>query len=356
MRLARQPLVLCALVLPLLVSLAACGGNGPSDRAESGVARSSISTASIVLSEEPWSFGTSNGTLVTTPHYRVFTTERNATTRSRLAPFIELSLMRYQEAFGGLPGPERQMETFLMANRPEWVRLTGQLMGRRAQPLMSIRRGGFALDGRALLFDVGVHDTFALIAHEGWHQYTQTAFRERLPPWAEEGIATTMEGFRWIGPSLDRPDFRPWANRERYDQLRRVMKSGELLPLPMLVSVSPGELLDDVKDAALVYYAQVWAIILFLEEGEGGRYRDGLRAMVSDAASGRIAIETRARLIERGGAPQALRRYGGYVFGAYVGTDLERIEREFRAFIGEATGPGSAQAVFAGRSPIAGQS
>ena len=334
--------------------LTACGGPASSSRGSSAQSQQStgLTETAALIGTEPWSFGTADGVLLRTPHYRVFTTEPNGTVRRRLPSFVERALAHYTGSFDGLPEPASPMETFVMANRPQWVRLTGTLYGSQAQPVLAIRRGGFAINGRALLWDVGVHDTFSLIAHEGWHQYTQTAFRDRLPPWAEEGIATYMEGFRWTGPGLDRPDFLPWANRERYDQLRRVSLDQDLLPLAMLVSVSPGELLDDVRDAALVYYAQVWALVHFLEEGEGGKYREGFRAMVRDAARGRIAIETRARLIERGGANPDLRRYGGMVFGAYIGNDLPTIESEFRAFVETVAGSGSAGAVFEGRSPV----
>jgi hypothetical protein len=78
-------------------------------------------------------------------------------------------------------------------------------MGSDAEVYLKIQRGGFAASGRAILYDIGPRDTFAIAAHEGWHQYTQKSFRAPLTVSFEEGLATYMEGFRWSDDDRTRP-------------------------------------------------------------------------------------------------------------------------------------------------------
>ena len=40
----------------------------------------------------------------------------------------------------------------------------------------------------------------------------------------------------------------------------------------------------------LTFYSQLWALAHFLMEGEGGRYAPSMRAIISDAAEGRLSL------------------------------------------------------------------
>src|SRR5262245_32519300 len=138
-------------------------------------------TPARVISTETWTFGNEQGRVVRTDSYRLFTTQSDSVLNSRLPTFMEEALQAYTGSLGNLPRPPVPLDTYLMANRPQWTRLTQSLMGKQADIYLKIQRGGFTAQGKAVLYDIGTHDTFSLIAHEGWHQYTQRTFRQPLP-------------------------------------------------------------------------------------------------------------------------------------------------------------------------------
>ncbi len=337
--------------LPLALLLGACTASQAPRSPEPSPAVVSPRATSAVLSVEPWEFNGRAGRLIRTPWYRLFTTESNPMMLDTMPEFLEEALEHYTTSLGPLPRPEMKLDTFLMATRPQWAALTEQVMGASARTYLRIERGGFAAGGRALLWSIGPRDTLAIAAHEGWHQYTQRTFKEWLPPWIEEGIATYMEGFVPDPRDARRPIFSGWANVERFDQLRAAAGRKDLMPLVELLRVSPQRLIDTSTDRTLTYYAQVWALVHFLREGEGGRYRSALATLAADAAHGRME---RALVLKYGEAIArrvVLTRVGAPVFAAYFGDDLAAISEEYDRFV-ERVIDGSRERVLAGRSPI----
>lgn len=303
-----------------------------------------------IESIEPWTFSGTTGRQINTPNYRLFTTERDAVIIDRAPRFLELALDHYRSALGPLPPPPLKLDTFLMDNRTQWTRLTLQMLGERGRQYQAIGRGGFATGGKAFLYDIGLFDTLAIAAHEGWHQYTQRTFRDPLPVWLEEGIAAFMEGHRWAGPE---PVFLPWANLERFDQLRNAKARGGIMTLEMLLQSSPQDMLGHVGDGALTFYAQAWALVHFLNEGDDGRHRSSLRALLVQSSQGQM----RQTLINRLGAPGAARalssRRGPEVFEAYfAGDDMAAVSKAYDAFIAKLVESGARGPIAEGRSPI----
>jgi len=305
-----------------------------------------------ILSDDPWSFGEVKGNVVRTEHYRVYTTERNSVIKSRMLVFVEYALAHYRTALGPLPAPPQRLYTYLMDNRPQWERLTQRLMGDQANELTRIQRGGYAFNGVGVYYDLGLFDTLAIAAHEGWHQYTQRTFRSPLPVALEEGIATYMEGFRWSQQSADAPRFLPWANFERFEQLRRDTAAGRLVPLAVLQQSTPQEIIAENPDRALTYYAQVWALIHFLNEGDDGKYAPALRSMLRDAAEGQLIPKVRAAHGGRAASSLLTRRTGVDVIGLYTGHSADSLEESYRAFIDRIVRVGSRQRIAAGESPL----
>ncbi|MDX2131408.1 MAG: hypothetical protein SFY69_05085 [Planctomycetota bacterium] len=308
--------------------------------------------APVILSTELWSFEGKDGVLVRTPSYRVYTTATRYAVAERVPVFLERALIHYSTHLADLPRPAEVMETYLMASRPQWARVTQRVMGRDAEVYLRIPRGGFAANGRAILYDIGPSDTFAITAHEGWHQYTQKTFRSPLPVSFEEGLATYMEGFRWADQERLTPTFLPWKNIERFEKLRRAHAAGELMPLERLQQTTPQDIIGDDPDAALVYYAQVWAMIHFLAEGEDGRHRAGLRQLLEDAASGDLGRRIRREAGGRAASSYQLRRTGVDLFPIYFGGSAAEFDASYRAFIAQVVRVGSRERVVAGRSPI----
>lgn len=307
-------------------------------------------------SVEPWTFNNKPGQVMTTEHYRVYTTESRNTLIGRLPLFMETALAHYRVAITGdgatLPPPPLKLDTFILGSRSDWELLARQLLADQADPFLKIKRGGFAIGGRALLFDLGTYDTLAVTAHEGWHQYTQRTFQAQLPIWLEEGLATYMEGHRWAGRG-SRPTFMPWANAERFDQLRRAQARNQLLSLEDLLNAAPQNLISTGNsEPGLNYYAQVWALTHFLNEGANGRYAEHLRSAVQDAASGRFASVVQRLLGSRSVHGMAL-RLGPAAFTAYFNPNLSEASAEYRQFINDVVATGSREAISRGVSPIA---
>lgn len=336
--------------------LAGCG-SGSADRSASPavVSPSPITTPETAVEtpvvEESWTFEESTGRLLRTPNYRVFTTVQRDFLLSRVPKFMEHALTHYTSALGQLPSPRQPMDTYLMANRPQWTRITQRVMGDQAEVYLRIQRGGFSAEGKALLYDIGQRDTFAIAAHEGWHQYTQVTFRNPLPVWLEEGLATYMEGFRW-DRGAEKPRFLPWANFERYGALRSAIAADRLIPLDRLVMSTPQELMRDNPEGALQYYAQVWALVHFLNEGEGGKYAEGLRRMLRDAASGELAPTIARKLGHRAATASINRRTGPAVLQTYMDVQPADIEAAYQEFMRAIVRSGGRDRIVNGLSPV----
>jgi hypothetical protein len=303
----------------------------------------------VEVREYEWEFEGEPGRLLLTDHYRLRTTETHPYILDRLPAFLEATFARYSHAVTDLPDPKRRMDIYLFANRGQWKRFTGYFLGRRSEIYAQIPRGGYSVNGTAVLWQIGPRDTFSIAAHEGWHQYTQTTFRTPLPLWLDEGMATYMEGYRFDG---DQAVFHPWANTERFNELREAEAAYELLSLEDLISSSPLERMQLPSRGELTYYAPVWALTHFLLEGDGGRHRPALERLLQDAAAGRIPD----RLVEAFGTRAAVlatrKDRDSAIFRAYFGTDLDALDDAYRAFVRRVVAPGARNHIVQGRSPL----
>ncbi|MBL9001687.1 MAG: hypothetical protein JNK25_11180 [Phycisphaerae bacterium] len=307
----------------------------------------------LVLSSEPWAVDSAVGRVMTTPSYRLYTTSNKTYFTENMPPFLEAALTHYTSALGQLPQPREMLEVYLMDTRGQWESMTRRFMGEDAGVYLRIQKGGFTSGGRAILYDIGRRDTFAITAHEAWHVYTQRTFRNALPVWMEEGLACYMEGFRWDPSASDRPTFLPWANFERFDQLRWGVRAGKLMPLDRLVTSTPQDLIAEDANAALFYYAQVWALIHFLNEGEEGAYSPALRQLVADAAAGRLVQRIQKELGQRAANSYVYRKRGVDLLSLYFGKTPAAMQPEFDAYLERIVKTGTRQMIWQGKSPVA---
>lgn len=299
-----------------------------------------------VIDEEPWTLIADSGRRITTPSWRLYTTAPPLSAiDDRLPALLEAALSEYTSRDADLPMPSEPLDVYVLRSRTQWAALTQRLTPEHADRLLRIQRGGYTLDRKSVLFDIGARDTLALAVHEGWHLYTQSTFRDPLPLWLEEGLAVSMEGAR-TDAVRGRPVLNAWANVERFDQLRAAAATGALLSLTELLQSSPARLVQAhaSTDTALTWYAQTWALVQLLREHDAARYRPALRRLLNDAQSGRL----RQRL---GGRTLARVTSGPAVFASYFG-DPAVLETEYRAFIERMTGVGAKDAIVAGRSPL----
>ncbi len=292
------------------------------------------------------------GWVLATDSYRIYTTA-SGRIADRLPGFLERALAHYTSTLLPLPMPSKPMDTYFLGTRGQWERVTQRLMGNDAGIYLRIDRGGYSARGRSVFYDIGPRDTFVIAAHESWHQYTQTVFAEALPLSLEEGIATYMEGYRWTGPERTEPEFLPWRNFERFGQLRDTVAGGQVLPVQELLLSSPQDLLGEQgSQAALRYYAQVWALIHFLVEGEGGAYKPALLEMIRDAKDGRLSARVGQALGERAARSVRFGRRGVDVLGVYVGKPSSELDEAYQRFVRDIVKTGAGQRISAGQSPL----
>lgn len=338
--------------------------------AVAGEAALAAVSASLPISVDPWvwerrgtrdgSDGPVQGKVVSGPHYLVHTTKSDETLPTQLVRFSERALEHYTSAITALPLPTKRLETFLFATREHWADYTKERMGDDASTYLALGRGGYTIDGEAVLYDLGRWDTLALAAHEGWHQYTQTVFRHPLPIWLEEGVATYMEGHRWQRGE-ETPIFNPWRNYERFGELREAVRQNELIDLDDLMAGIPQGFLKSGRSKLLTYYAQVWALTHFLVEGEGGRYRAALEQLLRDAAEGHLAskLATSPNLPAGRGNRALGVKVGRAVALVYFNRDFAEFKDGYEKFVADITRRGSGDLVWRGQSPVsppAGQS
>lgn len=310
------------------------------------------------VTREPWTWdgpdGHVEGERLITRSFRISTTTPESSNLRRILPvFYEAALEHYTSAITRLPDPGQPLETFLFATRTQWAAFTQRLLGRDAGTYLALERGGYTLDARAVLFDLGRFDTLTLAAHEGWHQYTQATFKAPLPIWLEEGLATYMEGHRW-NRGEDRPTYSPWRNFERYGALREAARREELIPLDRLLEGMPQTFLrKDGQSALLTYYAQVWALTHFLAEGESGRYRPALEELLHDAVAGRINQRVAASPHLPPGRPRAMMaRQGRTLVLVYFNPDFAEFKAQYDRFVADITRRGAGDRVWRGQSPV----
>src|SRR5690606_12694351 len=132
-----------------------------------------------------------------------------------------------------------------------------------------------------------------------------------------------------------------WANIERFDQLRKAHGRGALLSLEELLDTAPQDSPARAGETLVTYYAQVWALVHFLYEGEARAYRDGFRAILTDAAEGRLRRTLLVRLGRSEGAAAISSGRGAGVLSAYFDVDLATLSRQYDEFVAQIVTSGS---------------
>ncbi|MEQ8944308.1 MAG: hypothetical protein RIE77_02725 [Phycisphaerales bacterium] len=277
---------------------------------------------------DPWPYMQRQGEQITTRNYLLLTTAQDRPIAQEMPAFLEASLARHRtfagSSFSGpaLPRPPGRMQVFLFSTREEWAQFTRATIDQTAHPLLAIEVGGYAAGGRAVLFalDPSRNDlTLKIAAHEGWHQYVQRSFREPLPTWADEMIAVMAEGF--VVDDAGRYVFEPLANPDRLSQLTAIVRTGRWRPLEDLLTGDPTDLLDADPARAVDYYAQLWALGLYMAT-DPNRWT-GIERLLRDAARG--------RMLRQLGRP-ADTRLGPLAFRRYVSVNIDAFDADYRAF------------------------
>ena len=279
---------------------------------------------------EPWLFGQHIGKLIQTQHFQIYTTLDDPVFQHLLIRVLEATHDR-AAALTHFAAP-RPLDCYVFASRAQWENYTRARAGSNAPIYLQISSGGYCQEGVFAGYDIGRDQTLSVIAHEAWHQYSWFAFKDRLPSWLEEGLATQNEAFHWESAQ---PVFRPEANAGRLTALRQALRAGTLWKLSDLLATHAGRVIKMPQPAIDAYYAQLWSLVLFLQQSP--LYAPRLGALLADAGAGRLTRALEGTTV----TPQEIANFtehwntvaGPVYLQKYLNPDIIALEREYLAWM-----------------------
>ncbi|MCS7034856.1 MAG: hypothetical protein NZ561_12810 [Phycisphaerae bacterium] len=293
-----------------------------------GVGTASRSVAPEVPQRQLWKTDAHAGVILRSGAYKIHSTVEDEEFNRKLLVVMEAALQQYRKLAPSVRPDPRPMECYVFANRRQWAEFTRQQTGEDAAIYLQINRGGYTIGDVFVAYYLGDHGTFAVAAHEGWHQFVSRHFQNRLPPFLEEGLATTFESITWS--SSGEPRWTSARNVARAERLRKAIQTGSLWPLESLLAMHAGDVVSQPPDRIEAFYAQNWAFARFLREAEEGRYRLGLQRMIDDAVAGRLPAQS-----GRSDRPAGTFNPAGVrpLLEHYLGAELSQIDLAYQRFI-----------------------
>lgn len=285
---------------------------------------------SVPFEVSDWEYGQAKGRRVVSEHYDIYTTVREERLLAALPQVMENAFVFYQRLTPTVAPPPKRMLVYLFAERAEFEHFTRRLAGPQAELLVRIRGGGYSLEGITVAQYVSHAVTFPIMTHEGFHQYLHHCVNPRVPAWLNEGAAVLCEGQRWGEKGLR--EFDPWFNPMRRNRLGEAVQRRKTIPLRELLRINAGHVIDEPGVRIDAYYGQVWALMLFLQEGEGGKYAPGLRRLLAALADEDLEEAARSAFVT---SRSEAFNFGEAVFVAYITGDLDTVSQEYERFIRE---------------------
>ena len=283
----------------------------------------------------PWTNSYGDGLVIRTEHYQLYTTLLEPLMLRQVPAFLEAAYQAYQSQ---LPQPlpsSRPLEVYLFATRNQWEHFTHRTMGSDTEVYLRIQRGAYTANGICVAYNIGRKQTFAVIGHEGWHQFNQRLFAYRLPSWLDEGIATLFETCQY---TQGRFVFEPQRNLMRLGSLKKSMQQNQLIPLPQLIVLNPGQVLSNHgEDSAVVsFYAQNYALVRFLREYDYGIRLRNYHALLLGGANGTWPLNGDLTALAADRPRPLTVRWNTLVapalFDYYIEPDMKTLEKEYREF------------------------
>lgn len=285
--------------------------------------------------QEPWSFQGIEGRRLVTDHFDLFTTVSDAQLLDFLPGFLEATYQQYSTLFKPSADSARRLETYFFANKHQWLAFTRQRFPDRYEIYSRVQVAGYARDNLCVVHYVRPRTyTLSIIAHEGMHQYLAAQTNQRIPAWLNEGLACYCEGFDIRG---GRAVFDPMNNSTRRNALREMLASDGLMPLSDLLGSDAGQVMVNSQGRLTrTYYAQAWALMVYLHQGARGRYAGKLKTLLTQLADGTAATKAQAMRITTE-SPHTM-SFGQAIFRAYISDDVSGFEKEFRKYMVELVG------------------
>jgi len=307
----------------LSLNLTGCESTG----ASAGRKWAGPSVAQPVRSEA-WQYRTDAGKSLLSPHYVIHTTIEDEKFLERLPQVMEGALTQYQNLAPDVKLSDRPMECYLFSQRNQWATFTREHTGMDAKVYLQINRGGYTIRDWFVAYFIGDAGTYSVSAHEGWHQYVARNFKNRLPPFLEEGCATQFENIQW---DANLPRWNLHFNANRVQKLRLAVDGKYLWPLEKLVTMHAGDVVGLGGEKIEAFYAQNWAFVRFAWDAEGGKYRPAFQKMLTETAAGTAFDPTNGQVHLPPGAwrPQMVKP----ILEHYFGMPLDQLDKAYQAHV-----------------------
>lgn len=276
-----------------------------------------------------WTFDGKPARIVQTEHYQIHTTLDDDDFLASLSQLMEGALAEYHELTPNVPASDRPLECYIFSRRQQWAQFTREHTGADAAIYLQINRGGYTVRDWFVAYFIGDTGTYAVAAHEGWHQYVARTFHSRLPPFLEEGIATMFENISWTGKG---PHWNLDINPNRAEKLRTAIRENNLWPLDKLCTMHAGDVVSLSGERIETFYAQNWAFAQFLFHADQGKYRPALQHMLDDLASGAADAYTGRH---RGPSDSWDPRTVKPLLEHYLGMNMDQIDAAYRAYMSQ---------------------
>jgi len=302
----------------------------------SGDAKALAELSKEPLASEPWTFAGHTGVVISTPHYRIYSTINDPLYQHLLAKLLEADYRR-----GTMANPQARvsgpLECYVFASRNQWETYTRLRAGSNAPIYLQISAGGYCQEGVFAGYDIGRDQTLSVISHEAWHQYSWFAFKDRLPSWLEEGLATQNEAIEWQGTT---PQFKPEQNWRRFAALKDAIREKRLWKISDLTATHAGRVIKLPQKQVDAYYSQLWSLVLFLKNSP--KYQQGLQRLLADANDGQLAACLNGTGVTKREIDNFTERWntvaGPVYLKKYITADTAALQQEYENWIRELTG------------------
>lgn len=285
-----------------------------------------------VTEVQAWQNEYGDGIVIKTAHYEIYSTLLDPLVLRQVPGFMESAYNAYQSQLPEAIETKTRFASYLFADREQWEEFTEKFAGANAHTYMKIKRGAYYLNGACVAYNIGRTRIFSVLGHEGWHQFNSKHFAYRLPSWLDEGIATLFEVSSKNGGGFE---FYPERNGGRLQSLKKAMTENEMIPLAQLITLNPGQLVEDT-DSIKAFYAQSYALVRFLREEDYGKRLASYHNLLLAALRGNWPLEPGLQKIAADRNIPLTTQYNVHVspklFAMYIDRDMKKIEREYLVF------------------------
>jgi hypothetical protein len=133
-------------------------------------------------------------------------------------------------------------------------------------------------------------ETFAILQHEGFHQFAFRYMGINLPIWVNEGLAQYFEDGIFVKKKLQLD----LANARRIESVKAAVREGRDIDFDRMLSMSDDKwsstLAASPTEASLLY-DQAWSMVFFLATARRGRYVKPFRRYLIAVANGTESME-----------------------------------------------------------------